>query len=151
MIVRFPDGRASGDALVLFDNDRDLERALEKNRHTMGPRYVELFRSSLKEFQMVSARFALRNLRSARVSIIRTYVRTACATFERACYLQIKRAAVHVESRTSLLWSSSIISRYLCVIWQPEQVCTAFPTNVPPIVHMSLGWFLMCVSLDTNS
>ena len=51
--MRFPDGRASGDALVLFDNDRDLDRALDKNHQSMGSRYVELYRSSLKEFQMV--------------------------------------------------------------------------------------------------
>ena len=53
MIVRYSDGRASGDALVLFDNDRDLEHAMEKNRQSMGSRYVELFKSTLKEFQMV--------------------------------------------------------------------------------------------------
>lgn len=53
MIVRYSDGRASGDALVLFDNDRDLDRAMEKNRQSMGSRYVELYKSSLKEFQMV--------------------------------------------------------------------------------------------------
>lgn len=53
MIVRFPDGRASGDALVLFSNDKDLDHAMEKNRQSMGSRYVELYRSSLKEFQMV--------------------------------------------------------------------------------------------------
>ena len=56
MIVRYSDGRASGDALVLFDSDRDLDRALEKNRQSMGSRYVELYRSSLKEFQMVYMR-----------------------------------------------------------------------------------------------
>ena len=53
MIVRLPDGRATGDALVLFDSARDLDRALEKNRQSIGARYVELYRSSLKEFQMV--------------------------------------------------------------------------------------------------
>ena len=52
MIVRFPDGRATGDAMVLFD-ERDIERALDKNKQSMGSRYVELFASSLKEFQMV--------------------------------------------------------------------------------------------------
>ena len=53
MIVRYADGRATGDAMVLFDNDRDMERVLEKNKQSMGSRYVELFASSLKEFQMV--------------------------------------------------------------------------------------------------
>ena len=53
MIVRFLDGRATGDALVLFDSERDLDRALMKNKQSMGSRYVELYRSSLKEFQMV--------------------------------------------------------------------------------------------------
>ena len=53
MIVRYSDGRASGDALVLFDGDRDLDKAMQKNKHCIGSRYVELFLSSLKEFQMV--------------------------------------------------------------------------------------------------
>lgn len=53
MIMRFPDGRALGDALVLFSNDRDLDCAMEKNRLSMGSRYVDLYRSTLKEFQMV--------------------------------------------------------------------------------------------------
>lgn len=57
MIVRYADGRASGDAMVLFENDRDMETALEKNKMFMGSRYVELFASSLKEFQMVGCFF----------------------------------------------------------------------------------------------
>ena len=67
MIVRLPDGRASGDALILFDNDHDLEQALEKNRETMGSRYVELFRSSLKEFQMV---FCCHNIFYAHIYVL---------------------------------------------------------------------------------
>ena len=53
MIIRYSDGRASGDALVLFDNDQDMEQALEKNRLTIGSRYAELFSSSVREFRMV--------------------------------------------------------------------------------------------------
>ena len=52
MIVRYTDGRASGDAIVLFEN-RDLENAMAKNRQCMGSRYVELYRSTMQEFQMV--------------------------------------------------------------------------------------------------
>ena len=52
MIVRYTDGRASGDALVLFEN-RDLENAMAKNRQCMGSRYVELYSSTMQEFQMV--------------------------------------------------------------------------------------------------
>ena len=60
MIVRFPDNRASGDAMVLFENESEQENALKKNRQLMGSRYVELFGSSLKEFQMVKYKFAVR-------------------------------------------------------------------------------------------
>ena len=53
LIVKFSDGRASGDAFAVFDSDVDLEKALEKDKTSMGSRYVELFRSSVKEFELV--------------------------------------------------------------------------------------------------
>lgn len=53
LIVKFSDGRASGDAFAVFDSDINLEKALEKDKTSMGSRYVELFRSSVKEFQLV--------------------------------------------------------------------------------------------------
>ena len=53
LIVKFSDGRASGDAFAVFDSDVNLEKALEKDKTSMGSRYVELFRSSVKEFQLV--------------------------------------------------------------------------------------------------
>ena len=53
MIVRLSDGRASGDALALFDDEHEADKAMDKNRHLMGSRYVELYRSSLKEFKTV--------------------------------------------------------------------------------------------------
>jgi len=53
LIVRFSDGRASGDAFAVFNSENDLKKALEKDRTSMGTRYVELFRSSVKEFQLV--------------------------------------------------------------------------------------------------
>ena len=57
LIVRYPDGRASGDAFAIFDSEQHLEKALEKDRSSMGSRYVELFRSSLKEFETVGSPF----------------------------------------------------------------------------------------------
>ena len=53
LIVRYPNGRASGDAFVVFNNEEDMEAALAKNRGDMMGRYVELFKSSLKEFILV--------------------------------------------------------------------------------------------------
>ena len=53
LIVRFPNGRASGDAFALFDTEEDMECALKKDRRDMQGRYIELFRSSLKEFLLV--------------------------------------------------------------------------------------------------
>ena len=53
LIVRYPNGRASGDAFVVFNNNEDMEAALAKNRGDMMGRYVELFKSSLKEFFLV--------------------------------------------------------------------------------------------------
>lgn len=53
LIVRYPDGKASGDAFAIFPTERDAEEALKKHKQTMMGRYVELFHSSLKEFLMV--------------------------------------------------------------------------------------------------
>ena len=52
-IVRYPDGRASGDAFAIFEEETHLEEALKLNRSNLGTRYVELFKSSVKEFQLV--------------------------------------------------------------------------------------------------
>ena len=54
MIVHYADGRATGDGFALFDNEQELTQALQLNKSMLGNRYVELFKSSLKEFEMVS-------------------------------------------------------------------------------------------------
>ena len=53
LIVRYPDGRASGDAFAIFEQEAHLEEALKLNRSNIGSRYVELYKSSVKEFQLV--------------------------------------------------------------------------------------------------
>ena len=53
LIVRYPDGRASGDAFAVFEEEAHLEEALKLNRSNLGTRYVELYKSSVKEFQLV--------------------------------------------------------------------------------------------------
>ena len=54
LIVRFPNGRASGDAFVIFNSEDDMDAALSKNKGDMMGRYIDLFKSSLKEFLLVS-------------------------------------------------------------------------------------------------
>ncbi|XP_022656369.1 RNA-binding protein fusilli-like isoform X2 [Varroa destructor] len=53
MFVKKPDGRATGDAFVLFASEEAADRALAKHRETIGARYIELFRSSTAEVQQV--------------------------------------------------------------------------------------------------
>jgi len=50
-------GRMTGEALVGFQSESDASAAMEKNRETIGTRYVELFMSSPEEM----ARFAGQN------------------------------------------------------------------------------------------
>lgn len=44
-------GRASGEAFVQFASDEHTEKALAKNKQSMGHRYIEVFRSSMAEAQ----------------------------------------------------------------------------------------------------
>ncbi|XP_014675115.1 PREDICTED: epithelial splicing regulatory protein 1-like isoform X2 [Priapulus caudatus] len=53
LFVHKPDGRATGDAFVLFANEEDVGRALKKHREIIGSRYIELFRSTTAEVQQV--------------------------------------------------------------------------------------------------
>ncbi|XP_063591181.1 RNA-binding protein fusilli-like isoform X4 [Penaeus indicus] len=51
LFVRKPDGRATGDAFVLFASEDDSSKALAKHREIIGSRYIELFRSTTAEVQ----------------------------------------------------------------------------------------------------
>lgn len=53
LFVKKPDGRATGDAFVLFANDADAPKALSRHRESIGQRYIELFRSTSAEVQQV--------------------------------------------------------------------------------------------------
>ncbi|XP_059608445.1 RNA-binding protein fusilli isoform X2 [Phlebotomus argentipes] len=53
LFVKKPDGRATGDAFVLFSNESDAPNALSRHRESIGQRYIELFRSTTAEVQQV--------------------------------------------------------------------------------------------------
>lgn len=53
LFVHQADGRATGDAFVLFANDVDANKALAKHRQCIGTRYIELFKSTTAEVQQV--------------------------------------------------------------------------------------------------
>lgn len=57
LIVHYTDGKATGDGFSLFDSEQDLTCALQLNKSLIGSRYVELFKSSVKEFEMVGSGF----------------------------------------------------------------------------------------------
>ncbi|XP_037916282.1 RNA-binding protein fusilli isoform X1 [Hermetia illucens] len=53
LFVKKPDGRATGDAFVLFAAESDTPKALSRHRESIGQRYIELFRSTIAEVQQV--------------------------------------------------------------------------------------------------
>lgn len=53
LFVKKPDGRATGDAFVLFASESDSSKALSRHRESIGQRYIELFRSTTAEVQQV--------------------------------------------------------------------------------------------------
>lgn len=58
LFVKKPDGRATGDAFVLFAVEDDSAKALSKHRELIGTRYIELFRSTTAEVQQVQTIFS---------------------------------------------------------------------------------------------
>ena len=53
LFVHQADGRATGDAFVLFSNEDDANKALSKHRQCISTRYIELFKSTTAEVQQV--------------------------------------------------------------------------------------------------
>lgn len=49
LFVKKPDGKATGDAFVLFEKEEEADKALSKHKESIGVRYIELFRSTTAE------------------------------------------------------------------------------------------------------
>lgn len=54
LFVNRKDGRATGDAFVMFATDAEAEKALKNHRQHIGNRYIELFRSTPAEVNQVT-------------------------------------------------------------------------------------------------
>uniref|UniRef100_A0AAQ5YL21 RRM domain-containing protein n=1 Tax=Amphiprion ocellaris TaxID=80972 RepID=A0AAQ5YL21_AMPOC len=57
LFVKYPDGRPTGDAFVLFSCEEYAQNALKKHKQILGKRYIELFRSTAAEVQQVLNRY----------------------------------------------------------------------------------------------
>uniref|UniRef100_A0A8C9T0P6 Epithelial splicing regulatory protein 2 n=1 Tax=Scleropages formosus TaxID=113540 RepID=A0A8C9T0P6_SCLFO len=57
LFVKYPDGRPTGDAFVLFSCEEYALHALKKHKQILGKRYIELFRSTAAEVQQVLNRY----------------------------------------------------------------------------------------------
>ncbi|KAM4567844.1 epithelial splicing regulatory protein 1 isoform 3-T3 [Fundulus diaphanus] len=58
LFVRYPDGRPTGDAFVLFACEEHAQCALRKHKELLGKRYIELFKSTAAEVQQVLNRYS---------------------------------------------------------------------------------------------
>ncbi|KAJ8290979.1 hypothetical protein GJAV_G00019900 [Gymnothorax javanicus] len=57
LFVKYPDGRPTGDAFVLFSCEEYAQNALKKHKEILGKRYIELFKSTAAEVQQVLNRY----------------------------------------------------------------------------------------------
>nr|XP_033798284.1 epithelial splicing regulatory protein 2 isoform X2 [Geotrypetes seraphini] len=57
LFVKYPDGRPTGDAFVVFSCEEYAQQALKKHKEILGKRYIELFRSTAAEVQQVLNRY----------------------------------------------------------------------------------------------
>nr|XP_009939267.1 PREDICTED: epithelial splicing regulatory protein 2 [Opisthocomus hoazin] len=57
LFCKYPDGRPTGDAFVLFSCEEYAQNALKKHKEILGKRYIELFRSTAAEVQQVLNRY----------------------------------------------------------------------------------------------
>ncbi len=47
-------GRRNGEALVRFEDEEQRELALRRHKHHIGPRYIEVYRASSKDFLSIA-------------------------------------------------------------------------------------------------
>jgi len=59
LFVKYSDGKFTGDAFVLFENESTAAKALTKHKETIGSRYVEIFKSTAAEVQQVLSRYTI--------------------------------------------------------------------------------------------
>ena len=64
LFVHQADGRATGDAFVLFSSDDDVSKALTKHKQCIGTRYIELFKSTTAEVLQVRYSYGALTVRS---------------------------------------------------------------------------------------
>ena len=74
LFVHQADGRATGDAFVLFSTEEEANKALTKHRECIGSRYIELFKSTTAEVQQV---------------LIFTRLHAHCKMYNHPCYLLV--------------------------------------------------------------
>ncbi|XP_063055242.1 epithelial splicing regulatory protein 1 isoform X2 [Engraulis encrasicolus] len=80
LLVRYADGRPTGDAFVLFASEEHAQLALKKHKQRLGKRYIELFKSTAAEVTQVCNRFSSTPLISVAPSPLISMVPSPLAT-----------------------------------------------------------------------
>ncbi|KAL2083945.1 hypothetical protein ACEWY4_019463 [Coilia grayii] len=80
LLVRYADGRPTGDAFVLFASEDHAQMALKKHKQRLGKRYIELFKSTAAEVTQVCNRFSSTPLISVAPSPLISMVPSPLAT-----------------------------------------------------------------------
>lgn len=110
LFVRKADGRATGDAFVLFETEEMASKALLKHREVIGSRYIELFRSSTAEVQQVSRDEHFTWICMQRVAAARTPSRDHSRSVPHTCGHGRRRIDFRIDSNYCPLLGGSLAS-----------------------------------------
>lgn len=119
LFVRYPDGRPTGDAFVLFSCEEHALCALRKHKEILGKRYIELFKSTAAEVQQVCGR------------VFFNAEKTTLYILYLACFLHSLFTPVNTHYFVCMSWLKEIATTWEIILYFPPFLVFRFWKNRP--------------------